>query len=218
MQTPATLEREEVANALTHGLGLVGSIAALPLLVMTALHRGDELAALGAAIFGISLLILYVTSTVYHALPVGTRKRRWQKLDHAAIYVLIAGTYTPFTLGVLRGPIGTTLLAAVWIAASVGVLVKLVFGVSPRLQRLSTATYLLMGWMAVITFNPLLQRVGWSGLAWLVGGGLAYTLGVIFFECDERIRFGHCVWHVFVLGGSLCHAVAVAGYGVAVPR
>jgi hemolysin III len=202
---------------MSHGVGLVASIAALPLLVMLGLRRGDQLAALGAAVFAASLVCVYVTSTVYHSLPTGAAKDLWRRLDHAAIFVLIAGTYTPFTLGVLRGPLGWKLLLVVWSAALVGATLKLIFGAS-RLQPLSTATYLALGWMSVVAFNPLLHRVGWQGLGWLIAGGAAYTIGVIFFSCDERMRFGHCVWHVFVLGGSVCHAVAVAGYAIAVPR
>ena len=218
MQTSAARHSEELANAMSHGLGLVASLAALPVLIIVGLQRGDELAALGAAIFGVALLSVYVTSTVYHALPPGAAKDRWRRLDHAAIYILIAGTYTPFSLGALRGPIGWTLLGVVWAAALTGAAVKIFFFVSRRLQRLSTATYLALGWMALLVFEPLLARVGWAGLGWLFAGGLAYTLGVIFFSCDERIRFGHCVWHFFVLGGSVCHAVAVVAYGVTVPR
>ena len=208
---------EEVANAMSHGIGLVASIAGFPVLIMLGMRHGDPLAALGAAVFALSLLFVYITSTVYHALPVGRAKDVWRRLDHAAIYVLIAGTYTPFTLGVLRGPLGWKLLLIVWSAAIVGVTLKLVFGAA-RLAPLSTATYLALGWMAVIAFEPLLARVGWHGLAWLIGGGLAYTVGVVFFSCDERIRFGHCVWHFFVLGGSLCHAVAVALYAIGTPK
>lgn len=208
---------EEVANAMSHGLGLVASIAALPLLIALGLQRGDGLAALGAAVFGVSLLCVYTTSTVYHALPLGPAKDRWRRLDHAAIYVLIAGTYTPFMLGVLRGPLGWKLLLVVWVAAVAGVTLKLIFGAA-RLAPLSTLAYLALGWMAVFAFNPLLQRVGWGGLAWLLAGGAAYTLGVVFFSCDQRMRFGHCVWHFFVLGGSVCHAVAVAVYAIGAPR
>jgi hemolysin III len=202
---------------MSHGLGLVASIAALPLLIALGLQRGDGLAALGAAVFGVSLLCVYTTSTVYHALPLGPAKDRWRRLDHAAIYVLIAGTYTPFMLGVLRGPLGWKLLLVVWVAAVAGVTLKLIFGAA-RLAPLSTLAYLALGWMAVFAFNPLLQRVGWGGLAWLLAGGAAYTLGVVFFSCDQRMRFGHCVWHFFVLGGSVCHAVAVAVYAIGAPR
>src|SRR5204863_4612276 len=159
---------EEVANAMSHGLGLVGSIAALPLLIMLGMRRGDPLEAVGAAVFGVSLLLVYVTSTVYHALPLGKTKDRWRRLDHAAIYVLIAGTYTPFTLGVLRGPLGWKLLVIVWSVAVAGATLKIIFGAS-RLMPLSTVAYLAMGWMAVVAFEPLLARVGWHGLAWLFG-------------------------------------------------
>lgn len=217
MQNTTAQRREEAANALSHGVGLLASLVALPFLVAIALRRSDGLAALGVAIFGVSLLSLYVTSTVYHSLPVGPAKDMWRRLDHAAIYVLIAGTYTPFSLGALRGPWGWSLLAIVWIAAIIGVALKLQFGPATK-PRLSTAMYLAMGWVGVIAFQPLLASMGWAGVAWLLGGGLAYSVGVIFFACDQRIRFGHCVWHFFVLGGSLCHAVAVTAYGIAVAR
>lgn len=217
MQLSAAQHREEIANALSHGIGLVASVAALPLLVILALQRGDALTAIGAAVFGLSLLCVYVTSTVYHAVRPGPTKDRWRRLDHAAIYVLIAGTYTPFTLGVLRGPLGWKLLLVVWCAAVAGVALKLIYG-AVRLPVLSTLTYLALGWMALVAIDPLVARVGWSGLAWLLGGGLAYTVGVIFFSCDTRIRYGHCVWHFFVLGGSVCHAIAVASYGVVLPQ
>src|SRR5262245_61636623 len=211
MRGKAGQDHEEVANALSHGLGLVASIAALPLLVIVAMQRGDMLTVIGALVFGLSLLTLYVTSTIYHSLPPSAAKERWQRFDHAAIYVLIAGTYTPFSLGALRGPWGWSMLLVVWSAAFAGVAIKLRCGA--KYLALSTAAYLAMGWMALIAFNPLLERLGWAGLGWLVAGGLAYTIGVVFFACDERIRFGHCMWHFFVLGGSLCHAVAFMAFG-----
>lgn len=201
---------EEVANALSHGLGLVASIAALPVLIVLAAHRGDAWAIVGASVFGASLVSLYLTSTVYHALPVSPAKQMWRRLDHAAIYVLIAGTYTPFTLGALRGPWGWSLFGVVWGMAALGVAAKLFHG--PRLPTLSTIIYLVLGWLVVIAIGPLFQRVGWAGLAWLLAGGLAYSAGVIFYVRDQRLRFGHCVWHVFVIGGSVCHAIAVALY------
>lgn len=201
---------EEVANTLSHGLGLVASIAALPVLVVLAVQRGDAWAIVGASIFGACLVSLYLTSTVYHALPVGRAKQMWRRLDHAAIYLLIAGTYTPFTLGALRGPWGWSLFGVVWGLATLGVAAKLFLG--PRLPTLSTVIYLVLGWLVVIAIGPLFQRVGWGGLGWLLAGGLAYSAGVIFYVGDKRLRFGHCVWHFFVIGGSVCHAIAVALY------
>lgn len=203
---------EENANAMTHGVGLVGSIAALPVLILLALRRGDAWSVVGATVFGASLVSLYATSTVYHVLRPGPAKALWRRLDHAAIYLLIAGTYTPFTLGVLRGPWGWTLFGTVWGIASAGICVKLLVGA--RFRTASTVAYLALGWLAMIAVGPLSTHLGWAGLAWLLAGGFAYSIGVIFFVYDLRLRFGHSVWHVFVLAGSACHAVAVAAYGL----
>lgn len=217
MRARAGQSSEEVANAISHGVGLLASVAALPVLIMVAMRRGDGLTAIGAAVFGVSLLCVYSTSTIYHALPPGPAKESWRRLDHAAIYLLIAGTYTPFLVGALRGPWGWSLAPIIWTLALAGIVLKLRYGAS-RFAWLSTAAYLGMGWMALVAVGPLLGRLGWAGLGWLLAGGLAYTLGVIFFTCDRRIRFGHCMWHFCVLGGSACHAVAVLAYGVTPPR
>lgn len=203
---------EEIANAASHGVGLVASLAALPLLILLAVRRGDAWAIVGVSVFGASLVSVYATSTLYHSLRAGPAKQLWRRLDHAAIYLLIAGTYTPFALGPLRGPWGWSLFGTVWGIAAVGICAKVIFG--PRLPKLSMVAYLAMGWLALVAIDPLLTHVGWRGLAWLLAGGLAYSLGVIFFACDQRLRFGHCLWHVFVLVGSVCHAVAVAMYGI----
>jgi hemolysin III len=207
---------EEVANAVTHGLGLVASMAALPLLIVLAARRGDAWAIVGASVFGASLVTVYATSTIYHSLRLGPSKELWRRLDHAAIFLLIAGTYTPFTLGALRGPWGWSLFGIVWGVAALGIAAKVVFG--PRLKMLSTVAYLAMGWLVIIAIRPLLARVGWGGVGWLLAGGVAYSLGVIFYARDEKLRFGHSVWHLFVLGGSVCHAIAVAGYGITGPH
>jgi hemolysin III len=194
----------------------VASLAALPLLIVLAARRGDAWAIVGASVFGASLVTVYATSTIYHSLKLGPSKELWRRLDHAAIYLLIAGTYTPFTLGALRGPWGWSLFGVVWGVAAVGIAAKVVFG--PRLKMLSTVAYLMMGWLVIIAIRPLLVRVGWGGVGWLLAGGVAYSLGVIFYARDEKLRFGHSVWHLFVLGGSVCHAIAVAGYGLTGPH
>jgi hemolysin III len=216
MLNRANAQLEELANAATHGLGLVASLAALPLLVLIAAQRGDAWAIVGASVFGVSLVSAYATSTIYHALRPGPSKELWRRLDHAAIYLLIAGTYTPFTLGVLRGPWGWSLFGTVWALAVAGICAKILLG--PRLPTLSMVAYLALGWLAIVMVDPLLARIGWQGLAWIVAGGVAYSVGVIFFACDQRIRFGHCVWHLFVLGGSVCHAIAVVSYGITSPN
>lgn len=199
---------EEVANALTHGLGLVGSVVAAVALVAGA-RGGGAGRLVGASVFGATLVLMYLASTLYHACPAGRRaavKRRLRTLDHAAIYLLIAGTYTPFLLGPLRGAWGWSLLAAEWTLAAVGVAAKVRFGF--RWRRLSTAAYVGMGWLAIVAVQPILARVGAAGFAWLLAGGLCYTAGVAFYATDGRLRFGHAVWHVFVAGGSACHVWA----------
>ncbi len=200
---------EEIANSVTHGVGALASIAALPILMVVAVSRGDPWQVVGGAIFGATLIMLYVASTLYHALPHPRAKRVFRVLDHSAIYLLIAGTYTPFALGALRGPWGWALLGAVWTLAALGITAKATLGF--RFPRLSTAVYVAMGWLALIAAQPLLAHVGVAGLMWLLAGGLCYTAGVVFFAW-ERLRYGHMVWHLFVAAGSVCHFFAVLWY------
>ena len=200
---------EEIAHAITHGLGLVLSIAGAALLVAAASLRGDAWHVVGCAVFGATLVLVYAASTLYHGFPVGRAKWILQRLDHAAIFLLIAGTYTPFTLVSLRDGWGLALLAFVWCVALVGV--TLVAAIPQRVRRLSVALYLAMGWMVVIVVEPLARSVGPDGLALLVAGGLAYSVGVIFYAW-ERLPYNHAVWHVFVLAGSVCHFSCVLGY------
>jgi hemolysin III len=202
---------EEIASALTHGCGLAVCIAAVPALVVAAWDRADRWLLAGCIVFGATLLLLYATSTCYHAVCRPVAKRRLRMLDHAAIYLLIAGTYTPFVLGPLRQNMGWTLCWAVWGMAGLGVLYKLLLG--PRFPLLSTLSYLAMGWLAVLVLRPLSQQLPGSGLVWLVAGGLLYTVGVGFFLWD-RARYGHAVWHGFVLAGSACHYWAVFAYAI----
>ena len=200
---------EELANTLSHGIGLLGAIAATPLLVIGAVGRGGPADVVGSSVFGASMVLLYAISTWYHAVSAGEVKERLQRLDHAAIYVLIAGTYTPFTLGVLGGAWGWTLFGLVWGVAVIGIATKLAVGV--RYPRISTTMYLVMGWLVLIAAGPLVRAIPPQGLAWLCAGGAFYTVGVAFFVAG-RIPYGHFVWHLFVLAGSICHFFAVLWY------
>ena len=202
---------EEIANSISHGLGFVGVMIAAPFVLRGALHQGGAAALVGAIVFLASAALLYITSTLYHALPGGGRVAQvFQRLDHSAIYVFIAGTYTPFLLGPLRGGWGWALFGVIWALAALGVVLKSVFGA--RQPLLSTLLYVGMGWLVVIAARPLIQHVPFGGLMWLLAGGLAHTFGAVFFMFDHRIRYGHFVWHLFVLAGTACHFVAVFRY------
>ena len=201
---------EEIANSVSHGLGFLAALAAAPVLIVMAAGRGGAAAVVGASVFAATMLLLYFTSALSHVLPGGNAKRVFRTLDHGAIFLLIAGTYTPFTLGVLRGSWGWTLFGLVWGLALAGVVLKAVGGM--RYPRLSTSLYLGMGWIALIAIRPLWTHLPAWGLFWLLAGGVAYTLGVVFFASDERIRYHHFVWHLFVIAGTSCHFVAVLFY------
>ena len=198
---------EEIANSVSHAIAMLAALAATPVLIMTAAQRGGAADIVGASVFAATMVLLYLASTLYHALPGSRAKRVFQILDHAAIFLLIAGTYTPFTLGALRGTWGWTLFGLVWSLALIGIVLKVVYGV--RQPRLSTLLYLAMGWLVVIAIKPLLLNVSTDGLLWLLAGGVAYTSGVAFFATGERIRYGHFIWHLFVIAGTSCHFVAV---------
>ena len=208
---PRALDRsqtfgEEIANSISHGVALLLAIAAASILIVSAVRGGDAANVIGASVFAATMVILYATSMIYHLLPLNRAKRLFQVLDHSAIYLLIAGTYTPFTLGVLRGPWGWTLFGLVWAMALAGIVLKAVAGV--RWPWLSTGLYVAMGWVALIAIKPLWQLMPAWGLFWLVAGGLFYTLGVGFFATDHRLRYGHFVWHLFVAAGTMCHFFA----------
>lgn len=198
--------REELANALTHGVGaLAGAVGALVLVIGAALH-GDIWQVVSSAVFGASLVLLYTASTLYHAARDPRTKARLQVLDHCAIYLLIAGSYTPFTLIALRGGWGWSLFGVAWALAVAGVIFKLFF--TGRFPRLSTGIYIGMGWMAVVAAVPMLQNLSAATLGWLVAGGVTYTAGTVFYH--NRRPYAHAIWHLFVLAGSVCHFIAVA--------
>lgn len=209
MTTPST--GEEIANSITHGLGAAFSVAGLVFLLIAAITQGTALSITAAAIFGTTLILLYLASTLYHALTPPRAKRVFQILDHSAIYLLIAGTYTPLTLITLRGPWGWSLFAVIWTLAVLGVVFKSIW--IDRHAKLSTAVYVLMGWCAVFAIRPLLRGLPGEGVLWLLAGGLSYTAGVVFYS--SKRRYAHAVWHLFVLGGSVCHYWTVYRYVIA---
>lgn len=206
---------EEIANAISHGLGFLLAVASLPILVLHAARAGTAVNVVAASVFAGTMILLYLTSAIYHAVPASRAKVWLNRLDHAAIYLFIAGSYTPFSLGVLRGGWGWTLFAIVWSAAALGVTIKLLDRLKHPLW--STALYVAMGWVALVAAGPLIERMAPAGLAWLVAGGLSYTLGAVVFLLDHRVRYAHFVWHLFVLGGSVCHFFAALWHAVPAP-
>lgn len=201
---------EEVANAVSHGVGTLAALVASPFLLVAVVQRGDVANIIGASVFSATVVLLYATSTLYHALPRNRAKQLFRLLDHGAIFLLIAGTYTPFTLGVLRGTLGWILFGLVWTLALIGIVLKARYGA--RHSTLSTLLYLVMGWLAVIAIKPLwAQLPGW-GFFWLMAGGIAYSVGVLFYAAGDRVRYSHFIWHLFVIAGTTCHFVAVLRY------
>lgn len=203
-------QAEEIANSVSHGVGLAASFVGIPVLIVDAARHGDAIYVAATCLFAATIVILYLVSTLYHALPAGKAKRVFKILDHASIYLLIAGTYAPFTLGVLRGAWGWSLFGVIWGLAVVGVALKSTGKASNPI--FSTGLYLLMGWVVVVAVDPMFARVPTAGLLWLLAGGLCYTGGVFFFATDSRLRYGHLVWHLFVLAGTACHYFAVLWY------
>lgn len=200
---------EELANSISHGIGLIAALAATPFLIEHA-RQGELSSIVGVAIFAATMVMLYLGSTLYHALPAGKAKRLFQIIEHSAIYLLIAGTYTPFTLGALHGAWGWSLLGIIWALALAGVLLKILDRMSHPI--ISTGLYLLMGWLIVVAVVPMYARVPVPGLLLLLAGGVAYTVGVAFFVTDARLRYGHFIWHLFVMAGTACHYFAVLWY------
>jgi hemolysin III len=200
---------EELANTLTHGFGLLLSLAGFGFLIFLSGQKGDFLYVASSILYGLSLIVLYSASTFYHGALSPKLKRRLQIADHCCIYLLIAGTYTPFTLVVLRGSVGEGLFILVWSFAFVGILLKIIFG--KRFPIASVLSYLVMGWLGVVAVQPLFTALGLIPIALIVAGGAAYSLGVIFFAW-KSIKHHHAIWHLFVLAGSFLHFLAIAIY------
>jgi hemolysin III len=210
MQDRPQSQGEEIANSVSHGVGFVAALASAPVLIATVAKTGSYVNVAGATVFALTTVLLYCASTLYHAVSRERVKALLRKLDHGAIFLLIAGTYTPFTLGPLKGPLGWTLFGVVWTLALIGVTLKAFDRIEHPIASLGM--YLVMGWLCVVAIDPLLQRIPPAGLLLLAGGGLSYMAGVAFFTVDSRVRYGHFIWHLFVLAGTSCHFFAVLGY------
>jgi len=202
---------EELANSISHGVGLLLALVGAPVLIVDAAHHHTAAFIVGASIFSATFIILYLASVLYHAWPQGQTKSVLQVIEHSAIFLLIAGTYTPISLGVLRGTIGWILFGTVWGLAASGIVLK--GFIRDEHPVLTTILYLLMGWLVVFAVDPLFARMPAAGIRWLVAGGLAYTCGVVFFALDARVKFAHTVWHLFVIAGTFCHYLVVLRYG-----
>jgi hemolysin III len=200
---------EEIANSVSHGVGLVATLVAVPFLILAAVDGGEAAAIVGVSIFGVTLVLVFLTSTIYHAVSHTGAKPVLRIIDHVAIYLLIAGTYTPLTLGVLRAGWGWTLFGIVWALGLAGVMLKLLGGV--RYPRLSVGLYIAMGWLVVIAVKPLYDSLPVGGLLWLLAGGVAYTGGVVFYVADGT-RYAHLAWHLCVIAGATCHFIVVLKY------
>ncbi|MBY4678732.1 PAQR family membrane homeostasis protein TrhA [Marinobacterium arenosum] len=205
---------EELANSISHGVGFVASAVASPFLILRAVRLAEPAFIVGACVFSATMLLLYLASTFYHALPMGRAKRIFWIIEHSAIFLLIAGTYTPFTLTVLPDEWGWSMLAMVWALAVAGIALKTLGRLSHPVA--SASLYLVMGWLVLIAIDPLMEQLHPAGLAWLLAGGICYTVGVLFFVTDALLRYGHFIWHLFVIAGTSCHFVAVYRYAVAV--
>ncbi|HOV31794.1 MAG TPA: hemolysin III family protein [Candidatus Hydrogenedens sp.] len=200
---------EEIFHALTHGLGAGLSIAGFVVMVILAAQKGDPFTLAGVLVFGIALILLYLSSTLYHSFPPGKVKSFFQLMDHCSIYVLIAGTYTPFLLVYMRGPWGWSLFGALWTLTLLGFIFKFFF--LGKWNRLATAIYILMGWIAIIAIRPTLQMIPMGAIWLMLIGGIIYTGGTLFYLMD-RLPFHHVIWHIFVLGGSLIHFICIYIY------
>jgi hemolysin III len=203
--------REEIANAISHGIGALLSIVALILLIVQANLYGDPWHIISFSIYGASMVILYLCSTLLHSIQHRKTKDIFEILDHSAIYLLIAGSYTPFMLVTIRGPLGWSLFSVVWVLAIIGIVLKCFF--VKRFIRISTLCYILMGWLIILVIKPLYDNLSFNGIVWLVAGGLLYTFGSLFYVW-RKVPYHHAIWHVFVLAGTFAHFICIRFYVV----
>lgn len=202
-------KKEEIANAITHGIGVIFSIVALVLLVVFATKYKDAWYTVSYSIYGSTLIILYMCSTLYHSFTNEKVKKMFRKFDHSSIFLLIAGTYTPFTLTILRGKLGWSILGIIWVITIVGIVLKIVC--FEKMEKVSTFLYIAMGWVIVVALKSIISSLPVKGIVLLIAGGLIYTVGCIFYAKD-KIPYNHAIWHVFVLGGSVCHFFSILLY------
>lgn len=210
MENREQSRNEEIYNGISHGLGLIAGISATPFLIIQSISFGNVGFIVGVSIFCASIVLLYISSTIYHFLPYGRAKRIFQVFDHTAIFFLIAGTYTPFALGVFEGALGWILFGTTWGIAAIGVLMKTLIGAQHII--VSTSLYLFMGWIMIFFIKPLIAIAPMSVIMWLVAGGILYTAGVVFYTLDSRFRYSHFIWHLFVIAGTTCHYIAIYSY------
>lgn len=204
------MTKEEIANTISHGLGLILALVAVPILIGAAVRAGNVRFIVGVSVFGGTMVLLYLASTLYHWLTHEGAKSLFRLFDHTAIFLLIAGTYTPFSLGVLRGPWGWSLLAAIWALAIVGIILKI--RKRTRHSPIGIVLYVIMGWLAIVAVKPMVMLIPVPGILLILAGGVAYTGGLAFFA-SQRIRYNHFIWHLFVIAGTTCHFLAVLWYG-----
>ncbi|MGB2879880.1 MAG: hemolysin III family protein [Candidatus Omnitrophota bacterium] len=200
---------EETANSITHGIALLLSIAGAVILIVSASRYGDIWRVACFSVYGSTLIILYASSALYHSFSLSRQKHVLKIIDHSAVYLFIAGSYTPFVLIPLRGELGWTLFGIIWALALAGVIFNIFF--LDRFLVLPTITYLAMGWLALIAVRPIINNFPFKGIVWLIAGGLLYTSGIIFYF-SNKLPFHHAIWHLFVLGGSICHYFAILFY------
>lgn len=206
---------EEIAHAISHGAGLVLSVAGLSWMLYLSIGAADPWRIVASCVYGASLITLFLASTLYHAWPASPRKHMFKLIDHCAIYLLIAGTYTPFVLVAMRTGTGWWLFGAIWALATAGIVTKL--WLKHRYPKLSLVSYLVMGWLIVIAAPQVAAAIGAGGMTWVVAGGLSYTIGAVFYMA-HRLPFNHAIWHLFVLAGGVCHFLAVVWYVLPVPQ
>lgn len=197
-------------NSITHLLGVIAAIVGVSLLIFMAVEKNDIWKIIGFSVYGITLILLYSISTIYHSFPAGKFKNIFRQLDYISIYLLIAGSYTPFALITLRGAWGWTLFGIIWVLAVIGIFQEILIGKKTR--RYSLILYVVMGWLIVIAIKPLIASLSPSGMWWLSAGGFSYTFGVIFFLLDEKYRHFHGIWHIFVMAGSFCQFICLYNY------